>query len=112
MYKYDYKKEARFNMPIEALKPLSNISGKEVNRTDSMNPDKNLFGDLLKNALNDINSSINLNDSQVEQILSGNYNDLEEYMVSLQKTEMTLDLTLQVRDKIIDAYKEIMRMQI
>jgi flagellar hook-basal body complex protein FliE len=38
--------------------------------------------------------------------------DVHEAMIALQKAEMTLQLTVQVRNKFVQAYQEIMRMPI
>jgi len=38
--------------------------------------------------------------------------DVHEAMIAMQRSEMTLQLTVQVRNKLVSAYQEIMRMSI
>jgi len=48
----------------------------------------------------------------VEQFLSGEGGELHSAAMALQKAELSLELFLQVRNKVVQAYQEIMRMQI
>jgi flagellar hook-basal body complex protein FliE len=99
-------------MAIEAIKPLADISFEQIREKYQSSSDKKMFTDLLNNAIKSIDSGVELTDQGVEKILSGSSTDLNEIIIDMQKTEMTLDLTLQIREKVVDAYKEIMRMQI
>jgi flagellar hook-basal body complex protein FliE len=45
-------------------------------------------------------------------LLTGNTDDLSDTMIATQKSELALDLTVAIRNKAIDAYKEIMNMQV
>ena len=47
-----------------------------------------------------------------EQIISDDINNLAAAMVDMAQAELTLQYTLQVRNKIVEAYQEIMRMQV
>ncbi|MCL2046277.1 MAG: flagellar hook-basal body complex protein FliE [Oscillospiraceae bacterium] len=46
------------------------------------------------------------------QLLAGQSDDLSGLLIDAQKAELSLNLALQIRNKVIDAYNEIMRMQV
>ena len=48
----------------------------------------------------------------IEKLVSGKDVDIHEFILQTEKTAATVNLTMQVRNKIVDAYKEIMRMQL
>lgn len=45
-------------------------------------------------------------------LLTGNTDDLADLMIAAQKSEIALNLTIAIRNKAIEAYKEIMNMQV
>ena len=74
--------------------------------------DNSLFKDLLNRAVNNLNESENLSVRENYNLLINNDINLHEVMIAAEKADIALQFTLQVRNKIMDAYNEIMRMQI
>ncbi|WP_405102203.1 flagellar hook-basal body complex protein FliE [Oceanobacillus sp. FSL H7-0719] len=70
------------------------------------------FADTLKGAIENLNQLQNESDHMTEALASGESVDLHNVMVTAQKASITLETTVQVQQKAIDAYNEIMRMQI
>jgi flagellar hook-basal body complex protein FliE len=69
------------------------------------------FGDVLKNAINTVNS---LNDSagaQVNNLLQGGGGDMSSVMIAVEKADVSFQLMMQVRNKIVTAYQDIEKMQ-
>lgn len=50
-------------------------------------------------------------DGKVDAVLSGEPGDLHEAVLATQKAELAFELFLQVRNKVVQAYQEVMRMQ-
>lgn len=48
----------------------------------------------------------------VERFMAGENEDLHQVALATQKAELSLDLFLQVRNKLVQAYQEVMRMQV
>ncbi len=48
----------------------------------------------------------------VERFLSGESEELHQTVMEVQKSELAFDLFLQMRNKVVAAYKEVMRMQL
>jgi flagellar hook-basal body complex protein FliE len=70
------------------------------------------FSAFLKDALNKVNNE-QLQASQLtEKLAKGENVDLHKVMIASQKASISLQLTLEVRNKVIEAYQEMMRMQI
>jgi flagellar hook-basal body complex protein FliE len=70
------------------------------------------FGDMLKGALDQVNNLQKSADASAVQVATGQGGDLHTAMVSMEEASLALQLTLQVRNKLTDAYQEVMRMQV
>lgn len=69
------------------------------------------FGKLLQESVEEVNRLQLEADTYAERVSTGQVEDLHTAMISLHKASLALDLTIQVRNKAIEAYQEIMRMQ-
>lgn len=70
------------------------------------------FGDLLKDALKDVNNAQLNADEAIKKVLNGETQDIHETMIALQKADVSLKLMMEVRNKLLEAYQEIMRTQV
>lgn len=70
------------------------------------------FGDMLKNHLQDINRLQKEAHKAVENISIGNGKNIHETMIALEKADISFKLMMQIRDKIVKAYEEIMRLPV
>lgn len=70
------------------------------------------FVDTLKGAIENLNNVQNESDKMTNALASGQVQDLHQVMITAQKASITLETTVQFQQKAIDAYNEIMRMQI
>ncbi|NLM52717.1 MAG: flagellar hook-basal body complex protein FliE [Firmicutes bacterium] len=70
------------------------------------------FGEVLKRALNEVNE-LQLKSQQAAVSLAlGEVKDVHQALITMEQARLALELTVQVRNKLIDAYQEISRMQI
>ncbi|MGD9947960.1 MAG: flagellar hook-basal body complex protein FliE [Desulfobulbus sp.] len=70
------------------------------------------FGDIISSMVTQTNQLQQQADQAIEQLHSGGEQSLHEAMLSIEKSDISLRYTVQVRNKAIDAYQEIMRMQV
>lgn len=71
------------------------------------------FGELLKQSLDGVNDLKQTSARLGDAFVMGDPNvSLAEVMVAKQKASIAFDATLQVRNKLLDAYKQIMAMQV
>lgn len=91
---------------IQALQAAANIQ--QTQSTDKTNDFSSIFADALKQA--DETSEIDASGNK--ELLTGETNDLHTVMIEAEQADLALRLTIQIRNKVLDAYNEIMRMQI
>ena len=70
------------------------------------------FTQLLQSAMSRVEGSARDASQQVEQLLTGETQDLHSVALSAQKASLEFEMLLQVRNKIVQAYQEVMRMQL
>jgi flagellar hook-basal body complex protein FliE len=70
------------------------------------------FASVLKDSINQVNQSQLEADTMTEKLAQGQNVDLHQVMIAQQKANITLQATLEIRNKVIDAYQEMMRMQV
>ncbi|MCL5283172.1 MAG: flagellar hook-basal body complex protein FliE [Armatimonadetes bacterium] len=70
------------------------------------------FGQILSNALDEVNQE-QLNAAQkVEQFSEGKNMDVHDLMITVEKANIALDMAVQVRNQIVNAYQQVMQMQV
>jgi flagellar hook-basal body complex protein FliE len=70
------------------------------------------FGQVLKDALTQVNSLQREADAAIQDLASGGTATLHDTMLAIQKAELSFKLMMQVRNKIVEAYQEVLRMQV
>jgi flagellar hook-basal body complex protein FliE len=70
------------------------------------------FGQTLERAMADVNALQNEAGKAVEKMVVGETVDLHEVMVAVEKAKTSFDLLMEIRNKALEAYREIMRMQV
>lgn len=70
------------------------------------------FGDMLTTLVAQTNGLQQDADQAMQQVQAGGEKNLHEAMIAMEKADIALRYTVQVRNKAIDAYQEIMRMQV
>ncbi|MEI6511645.1 MAG: flagellar hook-basal body complex protein FliE [bacterium] len=82
--------------------------GAETNKVEG-NQD---FGQMLSNVLEQINGAQQKSAAMVTDFAKGKPVELHQVMLAMERANTALQLTVQVRNKIIEAYQEISRMQV
>jgi flagellar hook-basal body complex protein FliE len=70
------------------------------------------FSDVLSSAINEVESSRNSAAQSVNQFLSGEGDDLHSTILASQRAELEFQMFMQVRNKVVSAYQEVMKMQL
>lgn len=70
------------------------------------------FGDFLADSLGKVNSLQKEANVAMEKLASGESQNMHETLLAVEKAEIAFKMMNQVRSKVIDAYREIMKMQI
>ena len=70
------------------------------------------FSDVLKKAVNDLNALEDDSSRKVNSLVTGRLENVHDIMISMEKSKIGLNMAIEVRNKLIEGYKEVMRMQI
>jgi len=70
------------------------------------------FGQVLKDSLAQVNALQKEADGAIQALATGASGTLHDTMLAIQKAELSFKLMMQVRNKIVEAYQEILRMQV
>jgi len=91
----------------------ADVSGPKTNALPSVNQSSQDFGSLLKNAINTVNDLQQDAGAKKAAFEMGDRSiSLAETMISSTKAGLAFDATVQVRNKFVEAYKEIMSMPV
>lgn len=70
------------------------------------------FGELLAKGLEQVHVLQSDADEAVWQLAAGETDNLHHVMTTLERASLALELTIAIRNKLVEAYQEIMRMQV
>jgi flagellar hook-basal body complex protein FliE len=70
------------------------------------------FGGWLTQQIDALNQQITTGDMEVRKLALGEAGNLHEVMTRLEQAKLTFELAVQVRNKVLEAYQEVMRMSI
>jgi flagellar hook-basal body complex protein FliE len=94
--------------PIASLK-LTPPSGPAGPANAGNNGDSTGFGDALHRLIGTVDASAGEANDAVSRMLQGT-GDVHEAMIAMQQADTMLQLTVQIRNKLVQAYQDIMRM--
>ncbi len=97
---------------ISGLDTLSSIAKSKIDTDKSSNDIIGSFSDYLKNAIYNVSNLERDSERLTEEFAAGKADNIHQVMIAAQKSEIALQFTMEIRNKIMDAYQEIMRMQI
>lgn len=90
-------------LSIEGIAPPPSL---EI--TPRAKPQTGGFADALKNAVKEVNHQQHLADQSAKDVATGNLG-IHEGMMALTEADLSLRLLIQVRNKVMDAYREVSR---
>ena len=94
--------------PIESIPPTT----PKVQDSSSVSKTKADFGDILQSTIENVNDAQLSGDMAIENLQSGEAKHLHEVMLAVEEADISLRMLVQMRNKALTAYEEIMRMQI
>jgi flagellar hook-basal body complex protein FliE len=96
---------------INSLAPFSQSPLKPTDTSD-ISQAKSGFGDILSSTLKSVNNAQIAGDTAIEKLQTGDAKHLHEVMIAVEEADVSLRMLVQMRNKALTAYEEIMRMQI
>ncbi len=97
--------------PISAVQSISGLEQLQLLKAPGQSSSPGDFQSLLKGTMQNLQGVGNSASEAVQQFLNGENEELHSTVLAVQKAALTFDLGLQIRNKVVAAYQEIMRMQ-
>jgi flagellar hook-basal body complex protein FliE len=95
--------------PIKRIERIASQQTQKVQNKETEGPD---FQKILNDAINSANTQQKAAIQAEDDFAAGKISNIHDVIIMAEKASMSLTLTMEVRNKIVDAYKEIMRMQL
>jgi flagellar hook-basal body complex protein FliE len=70
------------------------------------------FSQALRDSVAQVNEYQSQADMAIKELVAGRTKNIHETMLAIERADTSLKLMMQVRNKVLDAYREIMRMQV
>ncbi len=99
-------------LPITPINPIAIPSLAGAIEKVATQPDGTSFQSVLSNAIGNVEASAAKADAAAKDFLSGGTQELHSTVLAAQSAELDFDLFTQVRNKVVSAYEEIMKMQL
>lgn len=110
---------------MDIMDPLTSASGdlqRLTGRPNSIQPSNSdhpsiegaegsSFAEVLSNALGDVQSKQDLADEAIRKLATGETQDVHQVMVAFEQARLSMQLLTEVRNKLVEAYQEVSRMQ-
>ncbi|MFZ0285269.1 MAG: flagellar hook-basal body complex protein FliE [Terriglobales bacterium] len=69
------------------------------------------FGSVLNQAIDQVGRLNNDSEKQIGELVQGNRQDIHNVMIAVEKADVAFQLMMQVRNKIVNAYQEVSKLQ-
>ena len=94
------------------INKVDNINNLPLNKNNQVKKSDVNFEDILKKEIDETNEALEKAHKVEADIATGKVKDLATATITIQKAEMQMKMMLEVRNKAIDAYKELLKTQI
>jgi flagellar hook-basal body complex protein FliE len=75
-------------------------------------PDKTSFSDMFKSFLKDVNHMQNHAGDSIQKMIAGEITDPHQVMLAVGEAKMALNLLIEIRNKVMEAYREIIQIRV
>jgi flagellar hook-basal body complex protein FliE len=72
----------------------------------------NAFGDLVTEGLNQVNEKLRAGEAGLQRLATGDMQNLHQVMIQLEESRLSFQLLMQVRNRLLEAYQDVMKMQV
>lgn len=105
---------ANFYQPAAgpALNPLSGAPAAASQRGAGRSSGELPFADLVKGLIQDTNEKQGAVEKSVQQMVSGESDSIHDVVLTSSRADLAFRLVMEIRNRLISSYQEIMRMQV
>ena len=101
-------------MEMNRIQQLQSVAEQMKISSDGKKEEKSglSFNEVMKEQITKLNETQVKAEEMTEAFIKGEVEDLHEVMIATEEARISLDLALQVRNRVVEAYKEINNMQL
>jgi flagellar hook-basal body complex protein FliE len=100
-------------IPVSSvIPPISTIAVPALASAAAGSASASPFGSVLTQAINQVESFQTNADASVNRFLSGEGEEIHKVALATQQADLSFQLFLQVRNKVVSAYQQVMQMQV
>ena len=100
-------------MGIGSIKSLGSIDPRAAyGGVNSIQDTRASFAEQLKNAVAEVGDLQTRREDMVERMVTGEVAEVHDVMIAAKESQLAFELLLEIRNKLLEAYQEIMRMQV
>ncbi len=99
-------------MAINSMRALGSIDPRTAYAGQAKAVTKGNFGEQLQSAIGQVNDLQTQRDTLVQDMVRGEKVEVHEIMTAAEEAQLAFDLMLEVRNKLLEGYREIMGMQV
>jgi flagellar hook-basal body complex protein FliE len=98
--------------PLEPINALSAISMGSFLPPSQVEAPSSSFGDWFAKEVGDVNDKLIGAHLEAQKVAAGSNENLHEVMMHMQEARMSFEMMAQVRNRLLESYQEVMRMQV
>ena len=99
-------------MAIDGVKALGSLDPRAIYGEQGRVSPRSSFGEQLHQAIQEVDQLQSRRDDMVQEMVRGEKIEVHEIMTAAEEAQLAFELMLEVRNKLLESYQEIMRMQV
>ena len=103
-------------MSMEQISAIGRVDSMAMTQTEQVNPMPEqagiTFSEIMSEGVNGVNESLKSANVQLEKLALNEPVSTHELMITMEKAKLELQMAIEVRNKLVEAYQELMRMQL
>ncbi len=99
-------------MSIEAINAVEFLAPSQAIKFESNSASAGGFATWLDNQVSSVNNQVINSDTQLRKLAAGEVDNLHQVMISMEEAKLSFQFALQVRNRLLEAYQDVLRMQI
>lgn len=97
---------------IQAINNALPLSDKMIQNVEQNNQGQYSFANTLKVAIDQVSKAEHSSNKKTELLAQGKIDNLHDVMITAKKANIMVESAVQIQQKVIDTYNEMMRMQV
>ena len=94
------------------IAPITMLSPQSLNIEKQADTGDKSFSKILSNALEEVNQAELKSDEITKSFLVGDIQDIHQVTIAAEQARLTMQLAMEIRNKVVEAYQEMSRMQV